>query len=69
MIENSFGQTVDWEAEFATELLRTLEEGAKKQEEAKANEEEAPVEPHPAIIKADFKISSIVVRPSVSSIL
>ena len=35
VVENSLGQAMDREAEFATELLKVLEEGAKTQEKAK----------------------------------
>ncbi len=43
VVENSFAQTADWEAEFTAEILRVLKEGAKKQEEAKANEEQGKI--------------------------
>lgn len=39
VVENSFGQTADREAEFTAELLRALKEGAKTEKKAKANEE------------------------------
>ena len=39
VVENSFAQTADWEAEFTAEILRALEQGARTQQEAKANEE------------------------------